>query len=160
MPTVLTGLVFASVGWGQESPPSTGTGTPCCRHHAWLHSPGKPVGRRKKGSGQVGGNSMALVGLEGPVPSHCIPLPQLEGLDVQGIHTCSGSVRCMSPFGDTAQPRPTWGRMPRDAAHPTNIPNHLPLPGRAVQAAFPAPQNCPSQGWLVPALCLLAALGT
>lgn len=43
-------MVFASMGWGQESPPSTGTGTPCCRHHAWLHSPGKPVGRRKRSS--------------------------------------------------------------------------------------------------------------
>lgn len=87
-----------------------------------------------------------------------------EGLDVQRIHTCSGSVRCTGPSGDTAQPglsttSHTGDNTPRCCTSHQH-PQHLSLPGRAVQAAFSAPQTCPPQGWPVPVLCLLAALRT
>lgn len=107
LPPVLSGLVFASMGWGQESPPCTGTGTPSCRHHAWPHIPGKPVGRRKRGSGQAGGSGIALVGLEGPVPSqstppHCLSCPRGRAGCAGNPH-CSESVRCTSLSRNTAQ---------------------------------------------------------
>lgn len=106
------------------------------------------MGRRKKGLGQVGGSGIALVGLV--VPISLYPTPSAapgEGLDVQGIHTgnphYSGSVRCTGSSGDTAQPGLSTtshiGENTLRCCTSHQHPQHLSLPGRAVQAAFPAP---------------------
>lgn len=159
-PSAQCGLVFASMGWGQESPPCTGTGTPCCRHHAWPHTPGKPMGRRKRGSGQAGGSGIALVGLEGPVPSqstppHCLSCPRgwAGWAGYAGNPHCSESVKCTDSSGNTAQD-PL--RCCTSHQHP-----HSPVPARqGTPGCFPCTPNLPPQGWQMPVLCLLAALRT
>lgn len=88
---------------------------------------------------------MALVGLECPVPSHCIPLPQLEGLGVQGIHTCSGSVRCTSPSGDC----PATSHMGENTPRCCTSHQHPQPPAPARQGSpgcFPCTPNLPLSG--------------
>lgn len=140
--------------WDKESPPSTGTGMPCCRHHALPHAPGKPMGRRKGGSGHVGGSGIALVGIEGPVPSHSTPPHCLSCL--RGRAGCAGDPHLL---WECEMHRSVWGHcparsehhLPHGGQHPEmlHIPPTPPTPIPASQGSpgcFPCTPNLPRSG--------------